>query len=130
MPLEEAACDEGEECVRDRVLQVDDAPRELPSAAPRAPPGSRLTEEQRKEKRLAELLAEANSLLGMSDMTEAERARDAAQAAEFAAWRAAPPPPVAFDGPILVHTKAVPPGTTAETLALVERIKAAAPARA
>ena len=38
-----------------------DKPHELPPAAPRAPPGSRLTEEQHKEKWLDELMAEARS---------------------------------------------------------------------
>ena len=108
-----------------------DSPYPLPQAPPRAPPGSRLTEEQKKEKRLAGLTAEAWRLLGVSE--EEQEAEVEQDRADFEAWRATPP--VVFDGPIVVVADVepqpvLPQGTDAATLAQVRRIQAAVPARA
>ena len=110
-----------------------DSPWELGSAPPRAPPGSRLTEEQKKQKRLDKLCEEANELLGLGPMTEAEEAQQAAQEADFAAWRAArdaraPPVVVAWvDEPPAPKPA---PQWDADVLAEVARIQAMAPGRA
>ena len=123
-----------------RLAEYLDEPHELPTAAPRAAPGSRLTEQQKKWKRLAELHAEACSLLGISEEgSDAEKARDLAQAEEFAAWRACKAgAPVVFDGPVLVVADEPVPVPEpqparqwdADVLAKVARIQAAAPRRA
>ena len=104
-----------------------DSPHPLPEVAQRA----RLTEEQKKQKRLTEIQAEAWRLLGVSEEEqEAEAVRDRA---DYEAWRATQP--VVFDGPIVVVADVepqpvLPEGTDAATLAQVRRIQAAVPARA
>ena len=66
-------------------------PYQLPSAPPRQPWGSRLTEQQqhdRKLKKVDALRAEACSLLGVSEeMSAEERADSHAREREFRAWR-------------------------------------------
>ena len=66
-------------------------PYQLASAPPRQPRGSRLTEQQqrdRKNKKLDALRAEACSLLGISEeMSAEERADSHAREREFRAWR-------------------------------------------
>ena len=111
-----------------------DSPQELPEAPPRAP--CVRDPYQKKQKRLAELTAEAHRLLGISE----EEAEEAAvqDRADYEAWRASQPvvcdaPPIvvqAYVEPAAAPVRVVPAGTSAETLALVERIQAAAPARA
>ena len=73
-----------------------DEPYALPSAPPRAPRGSQLTEwqlQEKKDKRIGALFEEVNTLLGVPQETdEAEAAALEAEAAAFAAWRAAGQP--------------------------------------
>ena len=133
---------EGKPSAREAAIALADfldKPHELPKAPPRAPPGSRLTEQQREAKRqqrLGELSNEVCSLLGIpTELSEEEKAEIDAQAAEFAAWRAAPQP-VAFAGPVLVLGEEPPAAApeppqwaSAHVLEQVARIKAAAPVR-
>ena len=68
-----------------------DSPYDFPEVRPRAPPGSRLTQQQlwqKKMKEVDQLRARACSLLGISEeMSEAEQAQEEARAAVFEAWR-------------------------------------------
>ena len=79
---------------------------ELPTAEPRKPRNSELTElqlEEKKLQRLAELTAEANGLLGVSQTTAQEEAELEAEARDFAAWREARRAAPVLVSPVLVE---------------------------